>query len=208
MEGLGNRTSGKYISINSMGKFAQRVPKGTEGAITRINKENKEVSELYFDFFTGTLKNIKVTDSPYGKSWEFVFDAAGETYTLQLSYSNSYAKNILKMIQNVDLSVPFTLTPKAEMVEGKNKTSIFINQFDKPVKHSYTKDAPNGLPAMKQIKVKGQSVWDDTDALVFLEAMVAEKILPKLKGGTDKASSLDDIKSEKELAEDSEEAAF
>lgn len=203
MAGLGNREGGKYININSAGKFSQRVSKDTEGSVSRINKEGKEVSELFFDFFEGILVDINTKDSPYGKNWEFVFDADGEKYTLQLSYSNSYAKNILKMIQNLDLSKPFKLTPKAEMVEGKNKTSLFINQNDVAIKHSYTKDSPNGLPPMVEKKVKGQKVWDDTEALEFLEEMVNTVIKPKLGKGVEK--SFDEKVNE---LQSSEEEAF
>lgn len=198
---------GKFININSAGKFSMRVPKGTEGAVDRINKENKEVSELFFDFFTGTLKDIQVKEGSYGKQWEFKFDANGELYTLQLSYSNSFAKNILKMIQNVDVTKPFTMSPKAEMVDGKNKTSLFINQDGTPVKHSYTKENPNGMPPMKQIKVKGQIAWDDTEAIEFLENMAKTVILPQLGHvQSEVVVGLDDIKTKAEA--DAEDIPF
>ncbi len=37
---------------------------------------------------------------------------------------------------------------------------------------------------MKQITVKGELVWDDTEGLEFLEAMVNRDILPKLSKET------------------------
>ena len=39
---------------------------------------------------------------------------------------------------------------------------------------AFTKDAPNGLPEMKQIKVKGKVTWDDSDMTEFLENVAKE----------------------------------
>jgi hypothetical protein len=58
---------------------------------------------------------------------------------------------------------------------------LFINQNGVAVKHAYTKDAPNGMPPMVQVTVKGEQIWDDTDRLVFLQNMVDTQIIPKLK---------------------------
>lgn len=177
--GLENRSEGKYITILN-GKFTIRVNENTEGAIARINKLGKQVFELYYDRFTGILKNIKTTDGEYGKSWVFVFDVDGETFSLQLSYSNSFATAFLKMLPNIDLSKPMTLTPSVKEVDGKNKSSLFINQDGVAIKHAYTMENPNGLPDMEQIKIKGQLQWDDTKRLEFLEAMIIKDIMPKL----------------------------
>jgi len=180
MSGLNNREGGKFITIYQ-GKFCIRVPEGTEGSFSRVNKIGKEVNELFYDSFTGVLKNIKVKDSPdYGKNWEFVFEADGQKYTLQLSYSNSFATALLKMLPNIDVSKEFTLSPSMKLVEGKNQSSLFVNQDGKSIKHAYTKDNPNGLPDMLKIKVKGQDTWDDSDRLIFLTEMINRDILPKL----------------------------
>lgn len=178
--GLGNREHTNFISILG-GKFCRRVPEGTEGAVTRINKLNKTVHEMFYDNFTGVLTDIRIKESAdYGKSWEFVFDVNGESYIIQLSYSNSYAKAFLKMLPNIDLSQKISLTPSLKEVEGKPQSSLFVKQNGQNIKHAYTRENPNGMPAMVQIKVKGNDVWDDTDILVFLTDMVNKDIIPKL----------------------------
>ena len=40
------------------------------------------------------------------------------------------------------------------------------------------------ITQMKQIKVKGKDVWDDSDRLEFLESMVNEQIIPNLPAVT------------------------
>jgi hypothetical protein len=191
--GLGTQDNGKYISIVG-GRFCIRVPEGSEGAISRVNKIGKTVFEKYYDNFTGKLVGLKTTDGgAYGKQWVFSFQDSGEVYNLQLGYTNSFAKNILKMLPNADLTKEMKISPQTKVeADGTKKSSIFINQDGKALKHAYTKDAPNGLPPMTQVTVKGSLVWDDTDQMIFLEKMVNDTIIPKL-GGAVVTSSKDSL---------------
>ncbi len=179
--GLNTREEGNFITI-LQGKFCQRVPEGTPGSVSRVNKVGKTVHEKFYDNFTGKLVDIKTQDGEYGKSWIFSFKDSGEIYNLQLSYSNSFATAFLKMLPNVDLTKEIKVSPSTKIDEnGKNKSSLFINQDGIALKHAYTREAPNGMPDMEQVTVKGQQVWDDTKRLNFLYNMVATIIIPKLK---------------------------
>jgi hypothetical protein len=189
--GLANREGGKYITILG-GKFCVRVQQGTPGAVERVNKLNKTVYEVFYDSFTGKLVNIRTRDGEYGKSWEFDFQDGGEVYTLQLSYSNSYATNLLKILPNVDLTKEMKVQPSQKIEDGKTKSSLFVSQDGVTLKHAFTKDNPNGMPPMEQKTVKGQAVWDDTERLVFLQNMVDTEILPKLPKAPAPASTADD----------------
>ena len=151
--GLEQRTEGNYITI-LQGKLCKRVDKDTEGAIERVNKLGNTVYEKFYDSFTGTLVSIKVQDGAYGKTWNFGLSDNGEMYTLQLSYSNSFATQFLKMLPNIDVTKPIRISPSTKLVDGKNQSSLFINQNGTPIKHAYTKENPNGLPDMKQVLVK------------------------------------------------------
>ena len=82
--------------------------------------------------------------------------------------------------------------PSVKEVDGKNKSSLFINQDGQSVKHAYTKDAPNGLPQMTQVTVKGEKIWDDTDRIEFLYQMVMDTIVPKLAGYTGATNAPED----------------
>ena len=177
--GLETRTGGNYITILG-GKLCQRVPEGTEGAVTRTNKIGNVVHQKFYDSFTGKLVDIKVQDGTYGKTWNFIFKDKGEPYTLQLSYSNSFATAFLKMLQNIDLTKEMKVSPSTKEVDGKTKSSLFVNQDGKPLKHAFTRENPNGMPDMEQVTVKGVLQWDDTKRLEFLEEMVDTIILPQL----------------------------
>ena len=179
--GLENRTGGNYITILG-GKLCQRVPEGTEGAVKRTNKIGNVVFEKFYDNFTGKLVDIYVKDGTYGKTWNFVFQDTADTYTLQLSYSNSFSTAFLKMLPNIDLTKEMKVSPSSKEVDGKNKNSLFINQDGKALKHAFTRDNPNGMPDIEQTKIKGVMVWDDTKRLEWLEKMVNKDIKPKLPG--------------------------
>jgi hypothetical protein len=181
-EGLNNRSTDKYITIFD-GKFTLRVPDGTPGAISRENKIGKVVHELSFDSFTGKLIDIATKDSTaYGTSWLFTFVAGGEKYVWQTPYSNSFSTAFLKQLPNADLSKVMRLTPSTKIGDdGKTKSSLFVEQDGVTLKHAYSKENPNGLPDMVQIKVKGQLQWDDSDRVAFLHNMVETQIMPKLK---------------------------
>ena len=177
--GLGKREDGKFITI-LRGKFCERVQAGTPESIERVNKIGNTVHELFHDNFTGKLIDIKTRDGEYGKTWNFHFKDKEDVYILQLSYSNSFSTAFLKMLPNIDLTKEMKVSPSVKEVDGKKKSSLFVNQDDTAIKHAYTMAEPNGMPDMEQITVKGEKVWDDTKRMEFLEAMVQKDIMPKL----------------------------
>lgn len=177
--GLENREGGQFINILG-GKFSIRVPEGTEGSVARVNKEGKTVHEKYYDSFTAKLVGIKTQDSAYGKNWIFSFQDGGDVYQLQLSYSNSFAANLLKKLPNIDLTKEMKIQPSVKEVDGVKKSSLFVTQDGVSIKHKFTREEPNGMPEMEQIVVRGQSAWDDTKQLAFLFDMVQKEIIPKL----------------------------
>lgn len=178
--GFQNKQKGSYFTILD-GKFSIKVDQGTEGAVTRENKEGNIVHEIYHDSFEGFLTKIDTKDGSYGKSWIFTFcDDLGKFYNLQLNYSNSFAVAFLKMLPNIDLSKKMELAPSSKMVDGKKVNSLFVKQGGVNIKHAYTRENPNGMPDLEQKTVKGQKVWDDTDRLIFLENMVRETVIPRL----------------------------
>ena len=180
--GLSNGTSagGRIVSIVA-GTFRVKVPEGTEGAITRENKEGKVVTELTFSELTGYIKNITTEESKYGKQIKFSIQADKE-YTLAMGYADGLTSSILKMLPNVDPTKPVTIriTKKMDDVKKKELTSIFLSQEDAPVKWAYTKAEPNGLPPFEKIIVKGKEQWDNTTQIDFLWKESAEKFVAKL----------------------------
>lgn len=199
----GNQTHAAYYNISN-GKICQSFKQMVEGATERTTKTGRQVFEKFYDFIDGIITGIETRENEYGKNWlvSLLDEETGQTQVLQFKYSSGYAAAFLKALPNVDLSAKVKITPKLTIEGDKKKTTVFINQGGQACKWAFTKDAPNGLPELKQIKVKGKITWDDSDVMEFLENMVKTDILPNL---TRRAAA---VAAPPVEAEDMEEAPF
>lgn len=180
---LGQNNSAIYLNVAD-GKIVRRFQNATKDSKERVLAKGpnagKVVHEEHYSFVEGLITDIQTKDSEYGKSWLVTIQDGEEKYILQMDYSGGYSSAFLKALPNVDLSKKVKLSPKMTVEGDKKKTTMFVNQGGTAAKHFYTKDEPNGLPAMKKIKVKGKEQWDDSDMMAFFEAMVKNEILPQL----------------------------
>jgi hypothetical protein len=162
-----------YLSVQN-GKVAKRVQEATAASKSRtVESTGKVVHEELFDSITGQMTAISTREGNFGKELQITL-ADDRSYVLQLKLSSGPASSFLRALPNVDLQKPVTLIPKIEMKGDVKRTSVIIAQGDKGVKWAFTKDAPGDLPPMKQIKVKGKDVWDDSDQLAYFEKMITD----------------------------------
>lgn len=185
--GLVNNSNAIYLSI-SEGKIVRQFKNPTKDSKERTNKSGKIVHEEFYSAVEGRIIKIDTKDNEYGRFWMITLqdEESRENFILQMNYSSGYANGFLKALPNVDLSSKVKLSPSSKTEGDKKKTTLFINQKGEAIKWAYTKDNPNGMPELEQKKVKGKVVWDDSEIMAFLEAMVVEKILPQLKNGSGK----------------------
>lgn len=176
-----NQSSAIYLTISN-GKISRRVMQPTDTSIERVNKEGKVVHEEFYKGWQGHIVNIEVREhKDYGKFWNVTLrDQSGDAI-LQMNYSGGYASAFLKQLPNVDFTSHVTIIPSMKIEGDKKKASLFIQQHGQALKHFYTRDTPNGLPQLKKIKVKGKETYDDSDMMEFLEKMVKDIIIPKIK---------------------------
>ena len=180
--GLGNSEArAAFITIGN-GKMCRQVQEPSATPIERVNKNGKTVHEEFYDSLTGRIVSIEAKDDgDFGKKWEVLLeDRAGERFKLKMSYISGYSGAFLKTLPNVDLSKEVTLIPNLKEEDGKKKTTMFVKQDGRALKHFYNRDNRHGLPEMVQVKVKGKMTWDDSDQMEFLENMVMTEIVPKL----------------------------
>ncbi len=169
-----------FLTISD-GKISRRFLKPTDKTIERTNKNGKVVYEEFYKGWKGKITDIAVRDHPeFGKKWNITLTDLEGDAILQMNYSSGYSAAFLKTLPNVDFGSDVIITPKMTVEGDKKKTSVFITQHGTPLKWAFTKEKPNGIPELKQVKVKGKLTWDDSDIMEFLEKMVKEKILPKL----------------------------
>lgn len=170
-----------YLTIAD-GKIVRRFSQPTEETVTRVTKENKTVHEEFYKGWSGKITDIQFKDHPeYGRFVNISINDGKTDAILQMKSGSGYASAFLKTLPNVNFSEEVTISPSMKMEGEKKKASIFINQGGSALKWAYTKDEPNGIPQLKQVKVKGKLTWDDSDIVEFLENMVKETIIPQLK---------------------------
>ena len=174
-----NNSTAIYLTISD-GRICRRVQSPTNSSVQRTTKDGRVVNEEHYNGWMGKITNITTRESEYGKEWQVEINDGTMNVILSFKYSSGYAASFLKALPNVNLNLPVTFTPKATEVDGKKRTTMFLSQNGAAIKWAYTKDNPNDCPGLKQIKVKGQSTWDDSDMMEFLEAMVTNDILPNL----------------------------
>jgi len=172
--------NGVFLSITN-GKLVRQFKQPTDKSVKRVNKMGKEVHEEFYDSLTGFISDIKTKESDYGKFWVVSVKDDKYTYFLEMKYSSGYAVSFLKTLPNVSFSEVVTLTPKLTIDGDKKSSVVFINQNGVGLKHFWNKANPGELPQLKQIKVKGVNVWDDSDRMLYLENFVKDSILPLIK---------------------------
>jgi hypothetical protein len=175
-----------YYSVSD-GKICRQHKQPVEGSIERTTKSNKVVHETFYRALKGKIVDIQTRENDYGKQWSVTLqNEDGTKDILQFQYSSGYAGGFLKTLPNVDLTQDVVIVPNMKIEGDKKRTTVFLQQEGKALKHFFTKDDPKGLPELKQIKVKSKVTWDDSDMMEFLEAYVNENIKPQLgkNGGT------------------------
>jgi len=188
--GSSNRT---YLSI-SEGKIAKRVPEGTANSVKCNSKDGTKVwYEQRFASLSGRITDVfkRISEQGYGDQLCVVLNDNGEEYQIQMPWSSRYSSGFFLCMPNIDAGKEITLSPWSKQIDGKTKTMLYLRHGQEDIKWGWTKDNPGNMPEMKQIKVKGQVVWDDSERQEFFEKYLNEMFLPKIKasGAVEKLDS-------------------
>lgn len=203
---MGFNTSGgskTYLKISD-GKISVRVPENAENAIKCTNKDQtKTWYENRYPSFTGKITGITKRDHDFGSDLCIEIEDLGNMYELQMPWSSGYSSGFFLAMPNIKFADEVTFTPWMKVVDDKKKTSLFITNKgeQKSVKWAWTKDEPGDLPQMKQVKVKGQLVWDDSERQEYFQKFIEKNIAPLLQGN--KPAAIDHSETIKKV-----EAAF
>lgn len=166
----------------AQGKICLSSREPRDGYTERVNKAGNTVYEQYHDAFTGYLQDVTATDEgDYGRQWIFTMQDEGRQFAFATGYSTRYAKSMLNALCNpaLDYNAKMTLKPYAfENDQGKKIVGVTIYQGEK-ITGAYDKTT---LPPLREVKVKGETMWDDTEVMEFFEAKLSEVIKPRLNG--------------------------
>lgn len=163
-----------FLSIAN-GKIVRQFKEANENTTQRTTKTGRVVFEEFFKNVSGVIKQLQKKETDFGNYLSVTIDDGEDRYYLEMNYSSRYAASFLKTIPNINLQEPVRVMPwemKDKQDAAKKITGITCYQQDvdgwKKILPYFTKDNPNGLPQMKQVKVKGQLVWDDSEMMQFL----------------------------------------
>lgn len=173
--GLKNRDGGKtsYVKMKD-GKFYLSTDKDLETPF----------EELY-----GTITDVYLKDEVYNgipnRKLYLVIEDGVERMIIGFNIEATMTCGLIGFLKNADLTQALSLVPKFEIIkkdgqEFKRK-SILVTQNGTFLKSLFTKDNPNGLPAMQKIERRGGKVeWVKDEMLDFLENIVINEFKPKV----------------------------
>lgn len=174
-EGFGSSSGQKYLTVKN-GILAEKATKDTAGAVAVTKEDQSVVYELHHKSITGYLRNVAVrTATIGGDEKEFLsinMMVKGQLYNVQCNLDSGYGFGFLSTIPAADIEGLLMISPSYTEKEGKKQSKMFLQQDAGWLKQFFTKDNPNGLPELKQVKVNGKVVWDGTDRLVFFKDMI------------------------------------
>lgn len=172
-----NNESAIYITVAD-GKFIRRFNQPTASSVSRVTKTGKTVHEEAYKGWQGLITKMEFrSHDEFGDFLNVTMSDEDGNAVIQLKLSSGTCNAFMKMLPNIDLSQPVTLSPTQTIEGDKKRSGMFANQNGQAIKWYYTRDNPNGLPELKKVKIKGKETWDDSDAIEFLKDMVNTRML-------------------------------
>jgi hypothetical protein len=169
-----------YLSVAD-GNLVRSFREATSESTQRVTKNGKLVHEEKYKDLTAKLIGAETKENDFGKQWCLKFKDGEDNYIVNMPYSSRYSASFFKALPNIDLTklvkfMPWSMTDKQDATKKVTGITCYQNDGNGMVKipPAFTKDNPNGLPEMKQIKVKGKITWDDSDMTDFLENVAKE----------------------------------
>ena len=165
------------------GKIVLSSKEPRAGYVSRVNKNGNTVYEEHHDAFTGVLQEVQISESEYGKQFIFRFFDGTQYYNITASYSSRYSKTMLNALASpaVALQDQITLVPYSfKNDKDKSVVGVTIQQRGVKVPPAYDKTT---LPPLREVKIKGQIQYDDSEIMDFLEARLNDTIRPRVGMG-------------------------
>ena len=181
-----------YVSI-SEGKLRVRYKEPNASTTTRTTKDGNVVYEWVADSITGLVRSVAKAESDFGPQWRMLIED-DQRYVVTMKYTSNYAKTIILALCNpaFDATLPVKIVPYSFSPDDNPKKTIIgatVYQNGAKLERPYcTSQRPDPtktqLPDLEVMLVNGQTMYDSTKQLAFIEAELAAKVTPKLTTGT------------------------
>ena len=149
---------------------------------------DKELTTPY-DELQGTIVdigyNVETFNGAETLKMNCTLESDGEKYRFSTPFEGSTTSTFLGFLKNANLKKPLALKPTSEKIvkeggEERERQTILVQQDGNYMKQYYTKDTPNGLPPMKQVKINGKMIWDKTDMIDFFKDVIKNELRTSL----------------------------
>jgi hypothetical protein len=149
-----NNTNGTYVHISN-GKL--------------VVKENGE--QVFYDQLTGIITNVEFIIDEYNeKQYEvarFTLLDGHDKYLLKMRTDSGYFRGFVNALKMANITQPIVVSPSSKEENGKTRTTCFLRQNGKPLKHAFTKDNMGDLPQVERVVVNGVEQWDSSKQLMY-----------------------------------------
>ena len=155
--GLNNYESSNvtYVSI-SKGRFFTKL---------------KDREPVFYTDLLAYITKVEFRDDEYNcKKFElakFTMIEDGRTFILQIRTDSGYFRSLVNCLKSGNTKEKYNIIPNFKEIEGKTKTTCFVKQDGKTLKHFHTINNMGDLPEAKKVVFKGQEVWDSSNQLSY-----------------------------------------
>lgn len=149
-----NNTNGTYVHISN-GRL--------------VVKQNGE--QVFYDQLTGIITNVEFMIDEYNdKQYEVLrvtLHDSDDKYLLKIRTDSGYFRGFVNALKMANITQPIVISPSSKEENGRTRTTIFLRQNGKPLKHAFTKDNMGDLPPVERVMVNGVEQWDSTKQLMY-----------------------------------------
>lgn len=169
---INDNASVTYASIRD-GRVIVKVPQGTEGSKSRVNKMGNTVFEKEFKFIMGHIKTIDVAEDKFGSTnISVALEFKEKRAVLQFGWNSAYGRTFLNQIFHVDFNKMVVFNPWSKVFEdGTKRNALYLSYTTgEKVKNEPLKDAPE----VKWVKTKKGNVLDVASKINWDEWMTEQ----------------------------------
>lgn len=185
----------RYISVKADGRFHEKVPEGTEGAVLREYElrdgtKGQKWELLYKEVSGVHIMNIRFEDSDFGENILLTLSDGEKEVVWAENTASNFGSDLMQKLPNIDLSKPVSFKPYAfEDERGKDKRGVTIAQTDKIGNFFYDGEKnTHGFPAWpKELDKMTKDDWKMyfLQVKMFLTDYTKEHIVPKFAEGAE-----------------------
>ena len=145
----------------------------------RLYTTSKDNEKEYFKDIFGYIVGVEFKEDEYnGKKFQvakFNIVDGDEKLQLKMRCDSGYFRGLVNCIKSGNTKEKFLIAPHFKEENDKTKTTCFVKQEGKTLKHFHTMANQGDLPLVEKINFKGQEVWDSTKQIEYWKNWISKQ---------------------------------